>query len=663
MNRFGRTILGVLLLAASVYFAWPALAPAADDWQPVDPADLALKDNPKAPGADAMILYAETRVNEPKFFTESYTRMKIFTKEGLKHADVEIPYAKGLEVVNGIRGRTIHPDGTIAGFDGKTFDKVEEKGRGIRVFAKTFTLPEALPGSIVEYKYDLVLDAEGYYFSYQEWSPQREVFTRYVRFLIHPLTNNQGQAMQLAYRQYHLPEKLNLQETTDGFYFVEFHDVPGVEEEKLMPPAGSLRPRIEFYYKRLNEPANETMDQYWKRIDKKWDETLEKFVDKRNVLQSEVSRTTASNDSPEMKLRKLFARAQQIRNLSMENQKSKKEAKSESLKSNDNVEHVLKHGYGSERDINMLFIGLARAAGFDATQVYVSPANVTHFLPQAQDSGQLSADLVWVKAASQEYFVDPGARYFPFGLLPWTKASVQGIRLRKDAPEFVNTPDQKSTDAVLARGCDLELDQNGDAAGKLQIDFTGQQGSVRRLQNREEDEAGRKKELADEIRGWLPAESTFEVTTISNWDDTAQPLRVGGTVKIPGIGTAAGHRMLVPLSIFHDSQMDAFKSSKRVNDIYFSYPFEEQDDVKYHAPPGYKIESVPTISKMDLKALTYEVSASQQDNLVETKRHLTVQGVSFPVNAYDLMRSFFGKVKSNDETQFVLQNPAAAKGN
>ena len=663
MKRFGRTILGAFLFATSVHFARPALTPAADDWQPIDPADLALKDNPKAPGADAMILYGETRVNEPQSFTENYTRMKIFTKEGLRHADVEVFYAKGLEVVNGIRGRTIHPDGSISSFDGKTFDKVEEKGGGIKVFAKTFTLPEVLPGSIIEYKYDLVLDAEGYYFGYQEWSPQRDVFTRYVRFLIHPLTNNEGQAMQLSYRQYHLPEKFNLQETHDGFYFVEFHDIPGVEEEQLMPPAGSLRPRIEFYYKRLNEPANETTEQYWKRIDKKWNENLDKFVDKRSALQSEVSRATASNDSPEMKLRKLFARAQQIRNLSMENEKSKKEAKSESLKSNDNVEDVLKRGYGSERDINMLFIGLARAAGFDATQVYVSPANVTFFVPQAQDATQLSADLVWVKAGSQEYFVDPGARYFPFGLLPWTEASVQGIRLRKDSAEFVSTPDQKSTDAVLARSCDLELDENGDAAGKLQVDFTGQQGSVRRQQNREEDETGRKKELADEIRTWLPVESTFEVTTVSNWDDAAQPLRVEGTVKIPGIGTAAGHRMLVPLSLFHDSRMDVFKSSKRVNDIYFSYPFEETDDVKFHAPPGYKIESVPTISKIDLKAAIYEVSTSQQDNIVETKRHLTVQGVSFPVKSYDLMRSFFGKVKSNDETQFVLQSSADAKGN
>ena len=663
MTRFGRTTLALFLLPIAACFALSSPAPAGDDWQPIDPADLALKDNPKAPGADAMVLYSETRVNEPLAVTENYTRMKIFTKEGLKHADIEVYYAKGEQSITSIRGRTIHADGSIANFDGKTFDKVEAKGGGIKVYAKTFTLPEVQPGSIIEYKYDVQLDSQRYYFGHEEWSAESEVFTRYVRFLFHPVNGFQAGGAQFAVRQYHIQEKLNLQQTHDGYFFVELHDVPGVEKEELMPPAGMLRARVEFFYMDANEPANETMEQYWKRIDKKWNDNLERFVNKRGALEAEVSRVTAANDSPDAKLRKLYARAQQIRNLNTEDEKSKKEAKSENLKPNTNVEDVLKHGYGSERDINMLFIGLARAAGFDATQLYVAPANVTNFAPQGRDASQLSDDLTWARAGNQEYFADPGARYFPFGLLPWIENGVSGIRLRKDGPEFVNTPDEKSTDAVLVRNCDLELDENGDAAGKLQVDFVGEHAALRRSQNRDEDEAGRKKELADDIRGWLPGGSTFEVTAVSNWDDTSQPLRVEGTVKIPGIGTAAGHRMLVPMTIFHSSHADAFKSSKRVNDVYFSFPFEETDDVKYHASSGYKIESLPAVPKIDLKGVTYEVSATQQDNMVETKRHLTLHGVNYPVKYYELLRSFFNKVKANDETQFVLQNSASAKGN
>ena len=52
-----------------------------------------MKDNPKQPGADAMILYREVSVDETAATVSSYSRIKIFTSAGVKsQADVEIPY-------------------------------------------------------------------------------------------------------------------------------------------------------------------------------------------------------------------------------------------------------------------------------------------------------------------------------------------------------------------------------------------------------------------------------------------------------------------------------------------------------------------------------------------------------------------------------------------
>ena len=154
MTRFGRTTLGLLLLSLAVYFALPRLTPAGDDWQPIDPADLALKDNPKAPGADAMILYrdsmVEARTSPP---TSSIIRIKIFTQAGAKRADVEIPFVKGFDDIRDIRARTIRPDGTVVNFGGKPFEKTVVKVSGLKYLAKTFTLPDVQPGCLIEYKY------------------------------------------------------------------------------------------------------------------------------------------------------------------------------------------------------------------------------------------------------------------------------------------------------------------------------------------------------------------------------------------------------------------------------------------------------------------------------------------------------------------------------
>ncbi len=76
---------------------------AKDDWLPIDPADLALKDNPLSPGAHAMILYRENSIDARLSSELEYDRIKIFTEEGKKWGDVEIPFNKSQ------RGHQGHP--------------------------------------------------------------------------------------------------------------------------------------------------------------------------------------------------------------------------------------------------------------------------------------------------------------------------------------------------------------------------------------------------------------------------------------------------------------------------------------------------------------------------------------------------------------------------
>jgi hypothetical protein len=68
----------------SVLFAFAILmlvrfSPAADEWLPVPPEDLTMKDNLKQPGADAMVLYREVRVDAKQSSVNNYLRIKVFS--------------------------------------------------------------------------------------------------------------------------------------------------------------------------------------------------------------------------------------------------------------------------------------------------------------------------------------------------------------------------------------------------------------------------------------------------------------------------------------------------------------------------------------------------------------------------------------------------------
>ena len=66
---------------------------------------------------------------------------------------MEIPYFEEQGNIIAIRARTIRPDGTIAVFEGKAYDKTIVKARNVKYLAKTFTLPDVQVGSIIEYRY------------------------------------------------------------------------------------------------------------------------------------------------------------------------------------------------------------------------------------------------------------------------------------------------------------------------------------------------------------------------------------------------------------------------------------------------------------------------------------------------------------------------------
>jgi Domain of Unknown Function with PDB structure (DUF3857) len=666
MNSAQRCVFGVAVVCILLLFSVRS-SPATEGWLPITPEALALKDNPKQPGADAMILYRESVIDTRKANTsgdtvEDYIRIKIFTQEGTKQAHVEIPFGKGWEDVNYVVGRTIRPDGSIVKFDGQVLETTAVKGGGVKWFVKTFTLPDVQPGCIIEYK-DSRQARPGYVHN-EEWTIARDVFTREAHFTYMPYEGYGGLGLSPRYRISLLPAGDVPKQQIDGSYTMTVNDIPGIEEEDLMPPERTIEPRVQFYYEEPDAPSqDDPANKFWDHWAKKWSGELDHFIDKKNALDQELSKIVSPADPPETKLRKIYVRVQQIRNLNMEDVRSAKELKDENLKQASNVEDVLSRGAGYDRQINYLLVGLARAAGFEATEVYIAPRNSGLFVPDRKDVNELSDDLVWVRAGSKEYYLDPAAHFFPFGILPWYETEAAGLRIDDKHATPVTTPEPASTDATIVRNADLILSSDGSIAGTLQVDFTGQRAALLREENRKDDENGRTKELEDRIRGWLPVGSTFQATKLSSWDDVDRPVHVEGTIRVPSYASGAMQRMLMPLDLFQTEEMSSFASQKRVNPIYFPFPYEEIDDVKLHAPAGFKAESVPPEKKADLGAASYSISVVAQDSLVEVKRQMAMKGVLFSKDAYPALRAYFGMVRTNDSAQMVLQNAQSAKNN
>lgn len=614
---------------------------AGDDWIPVTPADLSLKSDSAVPGAHAIILYREYQCDDVESFERHYKRVKILTEEGKKYGDIEIPYFKEAFSIRDIKARTIRPDGSIVPFQGKVFEKTVIKGRGFKFLAKTFSFPEVQVGSIIEYRYKLTWDV--YKLFSTRWVMQDDLFTRHAKFSLRPYS---GQP--LRWMNYHLPPESVAKEGKGGIIGLEMDNIPAFQEEDYMPPPEELKMRVDFYYSRVNETNPE---KFWAQVGKTSAEEPEKFIGHRKGVEQAVSQIVAPGDPPETKLRKLYARAQQIRNLSYEVSKTDKEDKREKIKENQNSEDVLKRGYASGPHINWTFVAMARAAGFEAYPLISASRNVRFFNRRMLDPSLFNADLAWVRLPGnpgKEYFLDPATLHCPFGILPWEETGVDSLLLNKQDPQFVFTPMPLSSDAVIQRNAALKLDDEGKLAGELQVTFLGIEALRRRRANRTEDEMGRKKILEDEAKEWLPIGSTVELAKAPNWDSSDPALEATFKIEIFNWGTHAGRRLLMPLAILVGSNNKQFTPARRVNPVYFEYPFKTDDEVTVQLPLLISVGSTPPERTMKTSYGSYEASCQKQGTGFKFVRRLAMDRIFFPVDTYPAIRAFFQNVRSSD---------------
>jgi hypothetical protein len=644
------TILAVFLLRL------PLSVSAGDDWQPINPDELKMTSVPEAPGAPAVYLYRQVDRDDQQAHELNYVRIKILKEEGRKYGDVEIPFFRDNGDIHSIKARTIRPDGSIANFDGKVYEKTIVKAKGLKYLAKTFTLPDVQVGGIIEYHYMKSWDQHTYY-SQSQWILSDELFTKYAKFSLKPLSEF---ALRWSW-PVGLPNGTQPPKSEPRLISLESRNIAAFQIEDYMPPQNELKYRIDFVYTQDNDEKEP--EKFWKKEGKKQNSAVENFTGKRKAMEQAVAEIVAPGDSPEVKAQKIYYRVQKIRNLSFEAEKTEQEQKRDKQKEINNVEDVWKRGYANGRDITWLYLGLARAAGLDASAVVISRRSDYFFKPQVMNANQLNDNVVMLKLNGKDVFCDPGTAFAPFGLLPWSETGVQGLRLDKDGGSWVVTTLPESATSRIERKADLQLSDEGALSGKVTMTFTGLEALYRRQEMRSEDETSRKKFLEDQLKEYIPVGIDVELKNKPDWEASTQTLVAEYEVKVQGWASGAGRRVLVPVGLFSAPEKHIFEHTDRVHPIYFSYPSQEVDDITIEPPLVWQVSTVPDEQIKDAKIITYKNKVENNKGTLHLARQLDMNMLLVDAKYYMALRSFFQFVRTGDEGQIILQPATAASRN
>jgi hypothetical protein len=658
--RWQATAVAAALLAPVLAILLSTALPVAnaDDWLPISQEELKMTGEPKAPGASAVYLYRQVdRADLIRgSYEHNYVRIKVLTEAGRDYANIEIPYRDKM-AISRIRARTVRPDGSVVNFDGQVFKTTIQKNRDSKYLAKTFTVPDVQVGSIIEYHF--TYDFDDYSIFSSEWIISAPLFTKKALFTLKPFDRWPVQWNWPA----GLPEGATKPEQDPRSFVVKMtaDNVPAFQEEEFMPPPDELKFRVNFVYSEDGFESDE--NKYWKKFGKKQNDRAENFADKRKAMNEAVATIVSPSDTPEVKLQKIYDRCQQIRNLSFEPRISSEQAKHDKMKFPENAEEVWKFGYADGGQITWLFLGLARAAGLDARPALVASRADHFFNPKRLDSRELDENLVVVKLNGKDAFFDPGAAFTPYGLLPWVETGVNGRLLDKDGGSWVETPLPPSSTTRIDRTANLQLSEDGSLEGKVTVTYTGLEAQAWRIDERNSDDATRKRALEESLERIIPSASEVELKNSPEWTGSKTPVVAEFDVKIPGWLATAGKRQLLPAGFFTNSEKHLFEHSTRTFPVYFHFPSLRTDNITVTLPQGWRTDSELKPINQDVKAIAYTFSVESKPGAIHLQRSIRTDIFMVPADKYSILRSFFQFVRTADDQQVVLIPSAAVAAN
>ena len=650
----------------------------AADFPAVNPDDLKMTGIPEQPGAAAVILDREETDDDLLNEHTVYERVKILTDAGREYANVEIPYSRRGFTVGGISGQTVHSDGKVIPFEGKPFDKTVIKGGGVKVNVKTFTLPDVEVGSVIDYRYALRYDDR--MLLPPTWEVQTDLFQRKAYFKFIPFQNHGGMYITLAHgqiatginwypvlgnkalpvlHQNPLGSGIGAVGQVSMWVDMKEENVPALVEEPFMAPTSMMRWRVYFYYQESRD-----MDEYWKAQGKFWNKDVESFVERNRGVDAAVAQAVTPSDTPEQKVRKLYAFVASLENQDYVPDRSKQENKVLEIKENKGAEDVLANRSGTHDELNRLFVSLVRAAGIPASMIWVPDRSREIFMKPYLSTNQFDAEIAIVQLAGKDLFLDPGTKFCPYGVLDWRYSAVGGLRQSPKGAEFGETALPEYRQAVVTRMAVLSLDGSGAAHGQVALVFKGLQAMFKRQEGGKTDDAGRKKLLEDDLREILPGNSEITLDKQPDWNDQESPLIASFHVSIP-LAIASGKRLLLPQHLFQFSERARFSSAQRINPVYFHFPWQEADEVHLTLPPGVEVESLAPDDTVKLDYALYQVRQKQEaPGKISSRRDFIMVGMAFPQDHYSEVKGFFDKVKSDDDQQALLKvaaNVASSK--
>jgi hypothetical protein len=658
----------ILIVSLILLFCLTSISTQAQ-WRTVTPEELQMKAPKVEPDADAEAIFWEVRIDDSssdELSMRHYVRVKIFSERGReKYSKFDIPFIKGEIKIKDIAARIIKPDGSMVEINQKDiFEREVIKANKVKVKAKSFAVPNIEPGVIVEYRYREVIEdagAVGMSLEFQKDIPVQNIFYYYKPY----------DKKEPDYQSFNFKDTKFVKDEK-GYYLAQRNNIPAFKEEPRMPPEGMVRPWMQLQGVRLNitsvsaysiaysikDPSNPP--KYWAAVSGE-NAGLVKYMNKPNKeIKRVAAEVAASAATDEEKLQKLYSYVQtQIRNTTFDTTLTDEER--QKLPKIKELDDILKYKIASAQFIDMLFGAMANSLGLEARVAFSGNRSKMFFDPGMAVESFIHPAAIAVRVGESWKYYNPGVPFLPQGMLVWYEEGVWAMLTGEKGFTWEQTPLTSIEKSAAKRTAKLKLSEEGTLAGDVRIEYTGQSALANRLDIYEGSPAKREEDFRAELKRRVSAGEVSDVV-IENVADASKPLVYSYKINIPNYAQKTGKRMFFQPGFFEYGEEPIFSSKTRKYDIYFTYPWSENDDVEISLPKGFALDSpdrpADIADPQNIGSLKIKIGIDKDQTFMRYSRKFHFGGagtILFPVAAYQPLKNLFDEFHKSDTHTITLK--------
>ncbi|MFQ5718274.1 MAG: DUF3857 domain-containing protein [Acidobacteriota bacterium] len=464
---------GTLLLVAMVLLPVSVFAGNPYKWIAPSPAEMELTELDWYPDAPAVFLKRATILifgfeGSKGFPTRwhEYRRLKILNSEGLRLATVSLPSASWAKIED-LDARIIQPDGQIRKLKRADIFKKERSAKD-RYHVVSFALPQAEVGSIIEYRYSVILPnvLHAWQLYFQNWLPVMEstVAVEVNQYAVYDIKIYNPLPIE---PELEITEKASQGVVTKRATYT-LRDLPLVPDEPFSPPFSEIAARLELMPRRAKVAYGGmvpiTGDRSWEYVARLMSFSYEPFGEWAPKTEQLAEGAARKFEDPRDRARVIYDYVHRGIELGDSPCKGGKACPPDKL---------IKAKKADAWDKLMLLRYMLTTSGIPASVALMSTRLDPVMDERFPDSSKIRHMLVTAEVGKEHIFLDPLNEYYGFARLEPHLEGVSTILVDEKSPEWLTTPRRSADESVRRARVELHVNGEGIVSGTGNLRLTG----------------------------------------------------------------------------------------------------------------------------------------------------------------------------------------------